>query len=210
VLFLEKLALLQPGRRLLIKNPVYSARIAMLREIWPEAKFIHVYRNPYRVFASTRTFYARLLQEFALQRFEHAGIDELILYPRMMGRLLEDAAALPEAAYAEIRFESFVRRPLGEPNWIGFMTPSVSTGSTPRNPASRRISTRFAITAPPGTPSPGKPNCWYGSAGHRSSNGWIMLRPSATANEVLCPGLFRPPAAATRTGKGRPAGLSPA
>jgi hypothetical protein len=116
VLFLEKLALLQPGRRLLIKNPVYSARIAMLREIWPEAKFIHVYRNPYRVFASTRTFYARLLQEFALQRFERAGIDELILevYPRMMGRLLEDAAALPEAAYAEIRFESFVRNPLGE------------------------------------------------------------------------------------------------
>jgi hypothetical protein len=90
--------------------------MAMLREIWPDAKFIHVYRNPYRVFASTRTFYARLLQEFALQRFERAGIDELILevYPRMMGRLLEDAAALPEAAYAEIRFESFVRNPLGE------------------------------------------------------------------------------------------------
>ena len=87
-----------------------------MREIWPDAKFIHVYRNPYRVFASTRTFYARLLQEFALQRFERAGIDELILevYPRMMGRLLEDAAALPEAAYAEIRFESFVRNPLGE------------------------------------------------------------------------------------------------
>ena len=116
VLFLEKLALLQPGRRLLIKNPVYSARIALLREIWPEAKFIHIYRNPYRVFASTRTFYAKLLQEFALQRLEPAPIDELILeaYPRMMGRLLEDAAALPEAAYVEIRFENFVRDPLGE------------------------------------------------------------------------------------------------
>jgi hypothetical protein len=116
VLFLEKLALLQPGRRLLIKNPVYSARIALLREIWPEAKFIHIYRNPYRVFASTRTFYAKLLQEFALQRLEPAPIDELILeaYPRMMGRLLEDAAALPEAAYVEIRFETFVRNPLGE------------------------------------------------------------------------------------------------
>jgi omega-hydroxy-beta-dihydromenaquinone-9 sulfotransferase len=116
VLFLEKLALLQPGRRLLIKNPVYSARIALLREIWPEAKFIHIYRNPYRVFASTRTFHAKLLEEFALQRFERARIDELIFetYPRMMGRLLDDAAALPEAAYVEIRFETFVRDPLGE------------------------------------------------------------------------------------------------
>jgi omega-hydroxy-beta-dihydromenaquinone-9 sulfotransferase len=116
VLFLEKLALLQRGRRLLIKNPVYSARIALLREIWPEAKFIHIYRNPYRVFASSRTFYAKLLQEFAMQRFERARIDELILetYPRMMGRLLEDAAALPEAAYVEVRFETFVGNPLGE------------------------------------------------------------------------------------------------
>jgi hypothetical protein len=116
VLFLEKLALLQPGRQLLIKNPVYSARMALLREIWPEARFIHIYRNPYRVFASTRTFYARLLQEFALQRLELAPLDELILeaYPRMMGRLLEDAAALPKAAYVEIRFETFVRNPLGE------------------------------------------------------------------------------------------------
>ena len=88
----------------------------MLREIWPEAKFIHIYRNPYRVFASTRTFYARLLREFALQRIEPVCIDDLILdaYPRMMGRLLQDAAALPEASYAEIRFETFVRNPLGE------------------------------------------------------------------------------------------------
>jgi hypothetical protein len=74
VMFLEKLALLQPGRRLLIKNPVYSARIALLREIWPEAQFIHIYRNPFRVFASTRSFYAKLLGEFALQRFEHAHL----------------------------------------------------------------------------------------------------------------------------------------
>ena len=116
VLFLKKLTLLQPGRRLLVKNPVYSARIATLREIWPEAKFIHIYRNPFRVFASTRTFYARLLQQFALQRFEDARIDELVLmaYPRMMACLLEDAAALPEAAYAEIRFETFITDPLGE------------------------------------------------------------------------------------------------
>jgi omega-hydroxy-beta-dihydromenaquinone-9 sulfotransferase len=116
VLFLQKLALLQPGRRLLVKNPVYSARIAMLREIWPEAKFLHVYRDPYRVFASTRTFYLRLLQELALQPFDEVRIDELVLdaYPRMMTRLLEDAAALPPTAYAEIRFETFVRDPLGE------------------------------------------------------------------------------------------------
>jgi omega-hydroxy-beta-dihydromenaquinone-9 sulfotransferase len=68
------------------------------------------------VFASTRIFYAKLLQEFALQRPERARIDDLILeaYPRLMGRLLKDAAALPEAAYAEIRFETFVSDPLGE------------------------------------------------------------------------------------------------
>jgi omega-hydroxy-beta-dihydromenaquinone-9 sulfotransferase len=36
----------------------------------------------------------------------------------MMGRLLEDAAALPKAAYVEIRFETFVSDPLGELNRV--------------------------------------------------------------------------------------------
>lgn len=115
-LFLEKVSLQQPGRRVLIKNPVYTARVAMLRQMWPEARFIHIYRNPYVVYQSTRNFYRALFQELALQPLDGADADRLILesYPRMMNAVLEDTRALPEGRFVELRFEDFEQRPLEE------------------------------------------------------------------------------------------------
>lgn len=100
VYLMRKLTLLQDGRPLLIKNPVYTGRLAMLREIFPEAKFIHIHRNPYDVFVSMRNFYQKLLKEFALQGYDHVDIDETILYvyERMMRALEKDAAVFPPTA----------------------------------------------------------------------------------------------------------------
>jgi hypothetical protein len=115
-LFLEKIALEQPGRRVLIKNPVYTARVGMLQAMWPDAKFIHIYRNPYVVFQSTRNFYRKLLPEFALQPHDQVDTDRTILeaYPRMMDALLTDTAQLPEGSFAEVCFETFEQQPLAE------------------------------------------------------------------------------------------------
>ncbi|MGF1497540.1 MAG: sulfotransferase [Elainellaceae cyanobacterium] len=113
-LFFEKLQYEQPGKQLLIKNPVYTARVALLRQMYPGAKFIHIYRNPYRVFQSTRNFYAALFKELALQPFAAAPVDELILesYPRMMTALLQDTPDLPTNQFIELRFETFEADPL--------------------------------------------------------------------------------------------------
>ncbi|NWG70260.1 MAG: sulfotransferase [Parvularculaceae bacterium] len=107
VYLLRKLTLLQDGKPLLIKNPVYTGRLAMLRDLFPEAKFIHIHRNPYDVFVSMRNFYAKLLKEFALQGYDHVDIDETILYvyERMMRALERDAAALPAGRYIELRYD---------------------------------------------------------------------------------------------------------
>jgi hypothetical protein len=66
IYLLRKLAH-QQGKPMLIKNPVYTARPALLKEMFPEAKFIHIHRNPYDVFLSMRNFYTRLLDVMALQ-----------------------------------------------------------------------------------------------------------------------------------------------
>lgn len=109
----RKHALSAPGRRLLIKNPVYTARAAQIRSVWPEVRFVHVYRNPYRVFVSTRRFYRRLLPQLALQRAE-VDVDALVLesYPGMMERWHRCREELPRDRAAEIRFEEFETRPL--------------------------------------------------------------------------------------------------
>jgi len=112
--FCAKLQHQAPQRQLLIKNPVYTGRIAQLRHLWPRAKFIHIYRNPYIVFQSTRNFYQKLLQELALQPFDAAAIDPAILttYPRLMNSLIHDSAALPNHDFVELRFEAFEADPL--------------------------------------------------------------------------------------------------
>ena len=112
--FLAKLALAQPGRRLLIKNPAYTARLIMLHEMFPGAKFIHIHRNPTEIFDSMRNFYDKLLRELALQAYGHIDIDQHILatFARMMDRHLAEALTLPEGSYAEVAYQELVADPM--------------------------------------------------------------------------------------------------
>lgn len=112
--FLRKLYLHQGEKPLLIKNPVYTGRFAMLKEMFPEAKFVHIHRNPYDVFVSMRNFYAKLLKEFALQGYEHVDIDETILsvYERMMTAYLHDAEGVPADRLVELRYDELDASPI--------------------------------------------------------------------------------------------------
>ncbi|MEQ8177720.1 MAG: sulfotransferase [Amphiplicatus sp.] len=114
VYLMRKLYLHQGGKPLLIKNPVYTGRLAMLRRMFPDAKFVHIHRNPYDVFVSMRNFYKKLFAEFALQGYDHVDIDETILsvYVRMMTALEADAADMPADRYIELRYADLDARPL--------------------------------------------------------------------------------------------------
>lgn len=112
--YFQKHHLQHPHRQLLIKNPVYTARVARLKSMWPEAKFIHIYRNPYVVFQSMRNFYQSLFRELALQPFDHIDIDQVILttYPKMMLTLIQDQATLAPDQFVEIKFEDLEADPM--------------------------------------------------------------------------------------------------
>ncbi|MEB3231627.1 MAG: sulfotransferase [Leptolyngbyaceae bacterium] len=118
VLFMEKLHLQSHQQQLLIKNPVYTARIKELRSLFPNAKFIHIYRNPYIVFQSTRNFYIKLFRELALQSPATVDINQLDTlifncYSRMMQTLQQDGADLPPTQFIELQFETFESDPVG-------------------------------------------------------------------------------------------------
>ncbi|MEM9494817.1 MAG: sulfotransferase [Pseudomonadota bacterium] len=114
IYFLRKLYKHQDERRLLIKNPVYTARPAMLREMFPGAKFIHIHRNPYEVFVSMQNFYRKLLGEFALQGYDHVDIDQTILtvYDRMMRIYEAETADWSAEELVELRYEDLDAAPL--------------------------------------------------------------------------------------------------
>lgn len=113
---LTKLHLYHGGRRLLIKNPTYTARVAQLARLYPQAVFIHIHRNPVDVIVSMRNFYAKLLKQFALQDYADAPVEEVIFstYARMMAAVLEGGAALPPSRFQTIRYDDFSADPMGE------------------------------------------------------------------------------------------------
>jgi omega-hydroxy-beta-dihydromenaquinone-9 sulfotransferase len=111
--YLAKLAVLHPGRRLLLKNPAHSARVPHLRSMFPGAKFIHIHRHPLSVFHSTGKFYRSMLSMFALQNYRSAAIDDHIMwaYPQVMARLLDALTELPSGQMTVIRYDDLASDP---------------------------------------------------------------------------------------------------
>ncbi len=114
--FLAKVAAHQGRQPLLVKNPVYTARVGRIREMWPEARFIHIYRNPYTVYRSTTHYFEKMLSKLALQPYSVDAVEPVVLdsYPRMLDRLYRDTDDLPEDQFAEVRFEDLEAQPLDE------------------------------------------------------------------------------------------------
>src|SRR5437667_340199 len=52
-LFLQKLSC-KYKRPLVLKSPGHTCRIRLLLELFPNARFVHIHRNPYDVFQSTQ------------------------------------------------------------------------------------------------------------------------------------------------------------
>lgn len=113
--FCQKLSL-HDTRRLLLKSPPHTARIRTILEMFPDARFVHVHRNPYRVFLSQRHFFDTAGWYTYLQRPRLDRIDEGILarYERMFDAFFEDRALIPEGRFCELRFEDLERDPLGQ------------------------------------------------------------------------------------------------
>jgi hypothetical protein len=64
--FLNRLAVRDP-RRPVLKSPPHTARIGVLAEMFPEARFLHVVRDPYVVIPSTLRLWRSLHDVQALQ-----------------------------------------------------------------------------------------------------------------------------------------------
>lgn len=111
--FLKKLTY-KYGRTLLLKSPSHTARIALLRELFPDAKFIHIHRHPAEVFQSTRHFHDTATWHTYLQVPDRTRTDERILtrYRTLYDAFLEDRSQLPSDRFAEIAYSDLEKEPI--------------------------------------------------------------------------------------------------
>lgn len=98
----------------LSKNPPNTARIKVLLEMFPNAKFIHIHRNPVEVFLSTKHFFNVMMPHLQLQTISEQQREEFILevYQRMMTHYFEDKSSIPEENLVEISFDDLEQNPM--------------------------------------------------------------------------------------------------
>ena len=113
--FLKKLTL-KYQRPLVLKSPPHTARIRVLLEMFPKARFVHIHRNPHRVFQSCRHYFDTATWFTYLQRPDVAGIDDRIIrrYNVLYDAFFEARKLIPHEHFHEVRFEDLERDPMRE------------------------------------------------------------------------------------------------
>ena len=102
-------------RQLVMKSPTHTARIRVLREMYPNAKFIHISRNPYTMYPSTVNLWKRFLSSDAFQFSNGAYLEELVFdsLERMYKAYFRDTADMSPEQLIEIRYEDLCADKVG-------------------------------------------------------------------------------------------------
>ena len=111
---IQKTSLKNDGRQLLIKSPGNASRMTKLLEMYPNAKFVFIHRNPYDVFYSSKKLWNTLLDNLALQEFGKQSMENEIIrvYKKLMQQYIEQRSEIPKNQLAEIRFDNFISDPI--------------------------------------------------------------------------------------------------
>ncbi len=112
--FLKKLSLRYPGKSLLLKSPANTGRLKEIYELYPNAKFIHIYRDPFKVYLSNERLYEKILPIIGFQKVSNSFMEDHILYAyeHMYKKYLADRSLIPKDQIIEFSYEDFIASPI--------------------------------------------------------------------------------------------------
>ena len=113
--FLKKLTW-KHGLPLVLKSPPHTARIRLLLGMLPGARFIHIRRDPYTVFQSTRHLWKTGPPCWCLQRPDFPDAKDRIIatYRAMYDAYFDQRVLIPEGHGCELAYEELERNPIGQ------------------------------------------------------------------------------------------------
>jgi hypothetical protein len=111
---MRRLTLASSGRRLILKSPPHTWRIETLLRLFPEARFVHIVRDPYVIYPSTMNLWRSLYEKHGLQRAPFRVLSEFVLdeFVAMHARLEASRYLIPKGRFHEFRYEDFIKNPL--------------------------------------------------------------------------------------------------
>jgi hypothetical protein len=113
---LLKKLMLKHGKPLILKSPTHTGRIKLLLEMFPDARFIHIHRDPYAVFQSSVHTYVTGLPFGRLQRTSEVDWTGRIIrqYKELYAAFFEERSLIAAGKFHELRFEALEQDPVGE------------------------------------------------------------------------------------------------
>jgi len=101
---------------IVLKSPPHTARVGLLAEMFPGAKFVHIVRDPFTVFSSTMRLWPSLIDLQALQRPRYDWLEEYVYssFERMYRAFAEQKDRIPPENFCELRYEDLVRDPVAQ------------------------------------------------------------------------------------------------
>ena len=111
--FLRRLTFRDP-RRLVLKSPTHTCRIPTLLELFPDAQFVHIIRDPFVVFSSTVNLWCSLYEAHGLQRPNFHGLEEHVFstFSYLYDRLEAMRRLIPPGNFHELRYEDLIADPI--------------------------------------------------------------------------------------------------
>ena len=99
----------------LSKNPPHTGKVKTLVEMYPNAKFIYLMRNPYTVFESSRSFFTNTITPLELHSIPLDQMERNILrnYMELYKAYQEQKKYIPEGNLIEVRFEDIEKDAMG-------------------------------------------------------------------------------------------------
>lgn len=113
---LRKATLRSGGRRLVLKDPANTGHIRALLELFPDAKFIHICRDPYRVLPSSVGVYKNVLAKSQLHGVTPEQVEDFVLqfYAQLMRKFLAEKPLIPSRNLVEVKYEDLEAAPMHE------------------------------------------------------------------------------------------------
>ncbi len=98
-----------PDAQYLSKNPPHTGKVKTLVEMFPNAKFIYLIRDPYTVFESSRSFFTQTIAPLELNSISVEEMEQNILYGyrELYDAYQEQKQYIPEGNLFEVKFEDF-------------------------------------------------------------------------------------------------------
>jgi hypothetical protein len=108
--FTKKLSLFNKGKAMLLKSPFDTGRVKEILELYPDALFIHIYRNPFSVYSSNEKLYEGILPQAAFQEETNEQMQQHILYTykETYKKYFQDKSHIPSGNLYELSYEEFI------------------------------------------------------------------------------------------------------